>query len=192
MADVAAGSPSTVLGGTIPRSQAVVTPTHLLDAVRTKLAITTEPAHVAMLDTYLAHMEAEFVADVDTAMHTLVAEPVFRFWCGYRDPTGPLALPRPTIRSNYERVFANGFPNIEIVVERFIVSDDGMVLQGDQLSIVPGQQLLDQGIAATPGKDYFCTCRFALLVEFLDGLMVGEDHYWPPPHTMLEIVEDGA
>jgi hypothetical protein len=174
----------------ILRSQLTVDPSHLLDAVRAKIATTTNPTHLAMLSTYLAHMEAEFRADIDTAMHTLVAEPVFRFWCGFRDASGPLALPRATIRSNYERVFANGFPRLEIAVERFLVSDDGLVLEGEQLSIVAGDQLIDQGLEAERGKDYYCVCRFALVVEFLDGMMVGEDHYWPRPHTILEIVED--
>jgi hypothetical protein len=175
---------------TIARSQAVVTPRHLIDALHEKILTTTNQAHIANLCTYLGHTEAEFASDVDAAMHTLVAEPAFRFWCGYRDPDRPLVLRRPTIRSNYERVFANGFPMIEIVPERFIVSDDGLVLEGQQLSIVGGQQLVDQHVEATPGKEYYCVCRFALLVEFVDGVMVGEDHYWPRPHTVLEIVED--
>ena len=177
---------------TIHRSKAVVDPNHILEALRAKMAATTNPTHVAMLATYLAHMEAEFDSDIDRAMQTLVAEPVFHFWCGYRDPKGPLALRRPAIRSNYERVFSSGFPAIEIVPERFIVSDDGLVMEGEQLSIVPGQQLVERGIDAMPGKEYYVVCRFALLVEFCDGLMVGEDHYWPPPHTILEIVEDGS
>ncbi|HRE03078.1 MAG TPA: hypothetical protein PLV68_17395, partial [Ilumatobacteraceae bacterium] len=137
-----------------------------------------------------AHMEAEFAADIDTAMHTLVAEPVFRFWCGYRDPDGPAILARPVIRANYERVFATGFPMIEIVPERFLVSDDGIVLEGEQRSLLGGRQLLDQGITAEAMEQYYVLCRFALLIEFADDLMVGEDHYWPLPHTVLKIVDD--
>lgn len=176
---------------TILRSAVPVDPVHLLETVQKKITETTDASQLAKLNTYLAHMQAEFAGDIDAAMRTLVAEPVFRFWCGYRDPDGPLVLQRPTIRSNYEVAFGVRFPDVEIIPERFIVSDDGLVIQGEQLSIVPGQYLLAQGVTtAKPGKDYFCRCRFALLVEFLDDVMVGEDHYWPPPHTMLEIVED--
>jgi hypothetical protein len=175
---------------TIRRADALVQPRHIPQAVRAKLAATSDPRHAAMLQTYLDHTEAEFAADVDTAMHTLVAEPVFRFWCGYRNPTGAMALQRSTIRANYERVFANGFPMIEIVPERFLVSNDGLVIEGEQRSIVLGRQLLDQGIDADAGKEYYLVCRFVLLVEFCDDLMVGEDHYWPRPHTVLEIVDD--
>jgi hypothetical protein len=178
------------MADTIGRSQLTIDPRHLLDAVEAKLAGTTDPRHRAMLGTYLAHMQAEFRADIDTAMHTLVAEPVFRFWCGYRDADGPMALHRPTIRANYERGFANGFPYLEIAVERFLIGDDGLVLQGDQHAVVSGAQLLEQGVEAEHGKDYYCISRFALLVEFRDGLMVGEDHYWPCPHVVREIVED--
>jgi len=175
---------------TIARSDVHVDPVHLLDAVRAQLDVTTDPGHIATLTTYLAHMQAEFDGDIDSAMHTLVAEPVFRFWCGYRDVDGPMQIHRSTIRSNYERAFGNGFPQLEIAVERFLVSDDGLVLQGDQHAVVAGEQLRAQGLDTDRSKDYYCITRFALLVEFSDGVMIGEDHYWPLPHTMLEIVED--
>lgn len=176
--------------GTVARSQAQADPTHLLDAVRDKIASTSDPVHLAKLRTYLRHMEAEFAGDIDEAMHTLVAEPRFRFWCGFRDPHGPLVLRHPTIRANYQVAFGAGFPPVEIVVRHFIVSDDGLVIHGEQLTIVDGLPLSMLGIAATPGKQYHLTTRFVLLVEFEDGLMIGEDHYWPLPHIVNEIVED--
>jgi hypothetical protein len=176
---------------TIGRSQVPVRPQGIIDAVQRLMSETHDLGHRAMLTTYLRHIEAEFSGDVDLAMSTLVAEPVFRFWCGFRDPDEPVALPRPIIRRNYARVFAGGFPPIEIVPERVIVSDDGLVLEGEQHSIVPGSQLVEQGVAAfDDAKDYYLVCRFALLIEFQDGLMVGEDHYWPLPFRLYEIVED--
>jgi hypothetical protein len=174
------------------RSAVPVDPRLLLDAVRTRLAAEDHPERSAMLRTYLQHLEAEFRGDVDEAMHTLVARPRFRFWCGFRDPDGPLVLTRDVIRENYTRAFADGFPPVHIDVERFIVSEDGLVLQGEQHAIVPGEQLRALGLAVAGGADHYCVTRFALLVEFRDGAMVGEDHYWPLPHTIVEIEEDGS
>ena len=176
---------------TIARGDVPVDARRLLDAVRARLAVEQRPEAVGMLATYLEHLDAEFAGDVDSAMHTLVAAPRFRFWCGFRNPDGPLSLPRPAIRSNYERAFANGFPPVHIDVRRFIVSDDGLVLQGEQHAIVPGAQLAALGLDVRADADHYCVTSFALLVEFCDGAMVGEDHYWPLPHTVLDIV-DGA
>ena len=176
---------------TIARGDVPVDARLLLDAVRMRLAAEERPEAVDMLATYLEHLDAEFVGDVDSAMHTLVAAPRFRFWCGFRNPDGPLSLPRAAIRSNYERAFAHGFPPVHIDVRRFIVSDDGLVLQGEQHAVVPGAQLAALGFDVRSDADHYCMTSFALLVEFRDGAMVGEDHYWPHPHTVLEIV-DGA
>jgi hypothetical protein len=175
---------------TIRRSEVPVDPSRLLDSVRRRLATEDDPQHVAMLRTYLHHLEAEFRGDVDEAMHTLVALPRFRFWGGFRDPDGPLVLSRDVIRDNYTRAFAAGFPPVHIDVERFIVSDDGLVLQGEQHAIVSGEQLAALGLDVAQAADHYCVTRFALLVEFCDGLMVGEDHYWPLPHTVIEVEEE--
>jgi hypothetical protein len=177
---------------TMRRSAVPVDPARLLDAVRRRLADEADPRHAAMLRTYLHHLEAEFRGDVDEAMHTLVALPRFRFWCGFRNPDAPLVLARATIRENYTRAFAGGFPPVHIDVERFIVSEDGLVLQGEQHAIVPGAQLAALALDVSSEADHYCVTRFALLVEFRDGLMVGEDHYWPLPHTIVEIEADGA
>jgi hypothetical protein len=175
---------------TIRRADVPVDPTRLLDAVRRRLADEDHPERAAMLQTYLHHLEAEFRGDVDEAMHTLVALPRFRFWCGFRNPDAPLVLARQAIRDNYTRAFAGGFPPVHIDVERFIVSEDGLVLQGEQHAIVPGEQLAALGLAVSADAEHYCVTRFALLVEFRDGVMVGEDHYWPLPHTVMQIEED--
>ena len=133
------------------------------------------------------HLEAEFAADVDEAMHTLVAAPVFRFWCGYRDADGPTALPGPVIRANYERVFAHGFPAIEIRPDRLLVSDDGIAIEGEQHSVLDGVQLRARGIDVDDAGRFHVVCRFALVIEFVDDLMVGEDHYWPLPFSVTEL-----
>lgn len=176
---------------TIARSGVSVQASGIVAVVRRLMTETENRDHLEMLQTYVDHIEAEFDGDVDLAMSTLVAQPVFRFWCGFRDSDEDLALPRPIIRRNYERLFPNGFPPIEILPQRAIVSDDGLVLEGEQHSVVSGAQLLEQRVAeADPDKEYYLVCRFALLVQFLDGLMVGEDHYWPLPFRVLEIVDD--
>jgi hypothetical protein len=78
---------------------------------------------------------------------------------------------------------------VHIDVQRFVAADDGLVLEGEQHAIVPGRQLSALGFDVNSDAEHYCVTRFALLIEFRDGAMVGEDHYWPLPHTVLEITD---
>jgi hypothetical protein len=110
--------------------------------VEERLAREQSPRKRALLENVLAHMKAESVPDLDGLMTTLAPNPDYHFW-GPDGDTGPKGT--EAVRSFYTAFASSGAHRLEYDVERVVVDDDCVVLEGVMRIIYPGRTLAAMG-----------------------------------------------
>lgn len=137
--------------------------------------------HRALILEVRDHMEYEIKGDLERLMGTLVAEPVYHFWSD-----NPFVLEgRAAVRGFYETMIAAGGNQFQVVVDRIVVDDGGVVTEGQVKQIYRGPQIIAMGVReldGTPIDDNDLILTTTQLVTVwpagADAKLVGEDIYF--------------
>jgi len=140
------------------------------------------PLHRAMILAVRDHMEFEIKGMLDPLMDTLVAHPVYHFWSA-----NPFVLEgRAAVRAFYENMIAAGGNQFQVVVDRILVDDDGVITEGQVKQVYRGRQATAMGVAEIEGKaiaegDLILATSQLLTVWPADSgaKLIGEDIYLP-------------
>ena len=142
-----------------------------------RLAQTTNPRHRQMLETVIAHDQAEGSGDVEGTMVTLSAEPEYgRFW----GPPYNAPLGRAAVRAFYEDLIANGgIGNIRPEPKRLVVDDNTIVAEFTVTMLWPWWKARELGCEIAGDEGHYVNCRpLTTVIPFDDDLlMVGEISY---------------
>ncbi len=138
-----------------------------------------DPELRAMCDTFIRHVKTEWVGDLDTTFATMVPEPVYRNWGGFTNRSGPVVHRLETIRQIYSTPIERfgHYPPADMEIDRFLVSRDAIVMDGQIRMMTYGEDLRTLGEDVDADTWYIVTTRIALFFPFRDGLMTGEDAY---------------
>ncbi len=144
--------------------------------VEERLAAEPSERKRTILANVLAHMKAEAVPDLDGLMTTLAPNPQYHFW-GPAGDSGPKGT--DAVRAFYAAFASSGAHRLEYDVERLVVDDHCVVLEGVMRIIYPGRTLAAMG---RPVNDvdawYLYEDRMITFWPYDDdGLLVGEDSY---------------
>ncbi|MDH3641814.1 MAG: nuclear transport factor 2 family protein, partial [Gammaproteobacteria bacterium] len=141
----------------------------------------TNPRHKKLLTEVRNHMEHEIKGDLEPLMSTLTAEPVYHFWGN--DPS--VLEGRAAVEGFYSGMIASGTQQFEVVVERIIVDDGGVITEGQVKQVYKGEMLKAMGMETiddTPveADDLFLTTTQLVTVwpADPDAKLVGEDIYF--------------
>lgn len=155
---------------------AVIDATKTWRLVEERLGRETSPRKRQILANVLAHMRAEAVPDLDGLMTTLGEHPEYHFW-GPAGDTGPKG--RQAVREFYTAFANSGATNLEYDVERLVVDDDCVVLEGVMRIIYPGTTLNAMGRTVEDAAGYYLyEDRMVIFWPYdADGMLIGEDSY---------------
>jgi len=136
--------------------------------------------HRALILEVRAHMEFEIKGDLDPLMNTLVAEPVYHFWS-----ENPFVLEgRAAVRGFYQNMIAAGANQFQVLVDRILVDDGGVITEGQVRQVYRGAQIIAMGKPELEGKalvadDLVLTTTQLITVwpAGAGGKLVGEDIY---------------
>lgn len=136
--------------------------------------------HRALITQVRDHMEFEIRGDLDPLMDTLVAEPVYHFWSD-----NPFVLEgRAAVRAFYENMIAAGGNQFQVVVDRILVEDGGVITEGQVRQVYRGPQVIAMGVRELDGapvaEDDLIVTSTQLLTVWPageDAKLVGEDIY---------------
>lgn len=144
--------------------------------VEERLARETSPRKKALLENVIAHMKAEAIPDLDGLMATLAPEPQYHFW-GPDGDFGPKGT--ANVRAYYEAFAKSGAHRLEYDVERIVVDDDCVVLEGVMRMIYPGRTLVAAGRSIDdPDGWYLYEDRMVTFWPYdADGRLTAEDSY---------------
>lgn len=144
--------------------------------VEARLATETSARKRTILENVLAHMKAESVPDLDGLMATLAPEPQYHFW-GPTGDTGPKGT--DAVRGFYTAFANSGAHRLEYDVERLVVDDDCVVLEGVMRIIYPGRTLAAMGRdVADPDGWYLYEDRMVTFWPYdTEGRLLAEDSY---------------
>lgn len=145
-----------------------------IDVMRQRLAVTENPRHRKMLETVIAHLEAEVAGSLEALMATLVPNPEYRFW-GNGGDYGPKGA--DAVSAYYAQLVADRRGVLEFDIDRIVVDDDTIVTEGWYHAINRGSVARDQGfVVDDDNADYLVTRRIVLFWPFDEaGEMLGED-----------------
>jgi hypothetical protein len=126
------------------------------------------------------HMAHEIRGELDPLMATLIAEPVYHFWS-----ENPFVLEgRAAVRGFYETMFARGGNQFQVVVDRLLVDDIGVVTEGQVKQVYRASQIAAMGATELDGTaigedDLILTTTQLITVwpAGVGGKLVGEDIY---------------
>src|SRR6201997_1647349 len=157
--------------------------TELIDSTKTfrlieeRMAKTTNPRHLLMLQRLLDHAMGEAKLDLDLVMSTLVANPRYIAWGAPADmsPVG-----RQAVRSFYEDTIVKGGQwFLELDMDRIVVDDDTIVTEGVLRSLYYGADAASRGFPVDDQNGfYLLTLRMLVVWPFdADGFIKGEETY---------------
>jgi hypothetical protein len=149
-------------------------------ALEARAAKETNALHRSLITQVRDHMEFEIRGDLDPLMDTLVADPVYHFW-----NDNPFVLEgRAAVRAFYENMIAAGGNQFQVVTDRILVGDGGVVTEGQVRQIYRGPQAIAMGVRELDGApvredDLILTSTQLLTVwpAGEDAKLVGEDIY---------------
>src|SRR5689334_6308787 len=98
-----------------------------IDMMRKRLAVTEDPRHRKMLESVIAHLEAEVAGSLDALMATLVPEPDYHFW-GNGGDYGPKGA--GAVSGYYAQLVADRRGVLEFDIDRIVCDDDTVVTEG--------------------------------------------------------------
>ena len=160
--------------------------------IKERIANTTNPRHLTMLNQLLTHAQAESVADIDAVMATLSRNPVYRAW---GSPPAMNPEGREAVRIFYdEEVVKGGKFFFEFDLDRIVIDDFAIVTEGMFHSVYWGRDAQAAGFPAE-NPDGFYLLHMRMLIVWPcddDGFIVGEESYSAitQPDFLEEIRED--
>lgn len=157
--------------------------TDIIDQAKTfqlleqRIARTTNPRHLMMLERLLQHAVGESKPDLEAVMGTLSPNPRYVTWGAPPDmsPQG-----RDEVRTFYaDKIVKGGLFCLEMDMDRIVVDDDTIVTEGYLRSVYYGADAVRQGFPADdPQGFYLVTLRMLIVWPFdADGFIVGEETY---------------
>jgi hypothetical protein len=137
--------------------------------------------HRALILEVRDHMKHEIQGNLELLMGTLVAEPVYHFW-----GDNPFVLQgQAAVRAFYENLIAGGGNQFQVVLDRIVADDGGVVTEGQVKQIYRGPQVIAMGMReldGTPiGDDDLILTTTQLITVWpagADAKLVGEDIYF--------------
>jgi hypothetical protein len=157
--------------------------TDLIDRSKTtqlieqRIAKTTNPRHLLMLNRLLQHATGEVTLDVDLVMSTLTADPRYIAW-GAPEDMSPVG--RQAVRTFYEDTIVKGGEfYLEFDMDRIVVDDDTIVTEGNYRSLYYGADAAKRGFPVDdPGGFYLLSLRMLIVWPFdAEGFIKGEETY---------------
>ena len=157
--------------------------TDLIDRSKTtqlieqRIAKTTNPRHLLMLNRLLQHATGEVTLDVDLVMSTLTADPRYIAW-GAPPDMSPVG--RQAVQTFYEETIVKGGEfYLEFDMDRIVVDDDTIVTEGDYRSLYYGADAAKRGFPVDdPEGFYLLSLRMLIVWPFdAEGFIKGEETY---------------
>jgi hypothetical protein len=157
--------------------------TELIDRSKTtslieqRIAKTTNPRHLLMLNRLLQHATGEVTLDLDLVMSTLTADPRYVAW-GAPEDMSPVG--RQAVRAFYEDTIVKGGQfYLEFDMDRIVVDDDTIVTEGNYRSLYYGADAAKRGFPVDdPEGCYLLSLRMLIVWPFdADGFIKGEETY---------------
>jgi hypothetical protein len=142
-----------------------------------RIANTTNPRHLLMLNRVLQHAVGEAKPDLDLVMSTLSASPRYVAWGAPAElsPEG-----RQAVRAFYEETIVKGGQFFfEMDMDRIVVDDDTVVTEGLMRSLYYGADAAQRGFPVDdPTGFYILTLRMLIVWPFdAEGFITGEQTY---------------
>jgi hypothetical protein len=138
------------------------------------------PERAAIVDVRREHVVAEKAQDVDRIMAHMTDDVLFRRF----GAVGNMAesMNYDEIRAMFTKAFATGWPDFEMEPERFVVTDNMVLEDGDMwMTLDPAALALRADVPDDiGGSKLLVTYRLAVIFEFRDGKMSREDSYRGP------------
>jgi hypothetical protein len=140
-----------------------------------------------MLTAWAAFLDAKHRGDLER-MRSLLAPAAFvRSWGADRrvPPTGPIQGADAIVASWRALCEAGQPPPEELDVDRLLVSDDGIAMDGLYRAVLPAPAV--PGLAPGTAGDVLIAVRAAVLVRFTSGLIDGYDIYWDTRYRVSDL-----
>ncbi|MEB4208658.1 nuclear transport factor 2 family protein [Mycobacterium sp. 94-17] len=155
----------------------LIDPTKTFRLIEERIAKTTNPRHLLMLERLLDHAMGEARLDLDLVMSSLTANPRYVAWGAPADmsPVG-----RQAVRSFYEETIVKGGQwCLEFDMDRIVVDDDAIVTEGYFRSLYYGADAASRGFPVDDEDGfYLLTLRMLIVWPFdADGFIIGEETY---------------
>jgi hypothetical protein len=170
---------------------AVIDQSKTFQAIERRIARTTNPRHLLMLERLLIHAKGEAIANLDMVMSTLSSNPVYHSW------NAPPALSpngRNAVYKFYvEQVVEAGLYFFEFDIDRMVVDDDTIVTEGILKTLYIGSDAQAMGLPVdNPNGFYVVKNRMMIVWPYdADGFITGEDSYAAPlPDFITEAPAD--
>jgi ABC-type branched-subunit amino acid transport system ATPase component len=141
-------------------------------------AVGQAPAHQAMLTTWASFLDAKYEGDVDQMRALLAPDASIRSWGADRlvPPAGDLRG-ADAIVAAWEDLMSDGAaPPEELEIDRLLVSDDGIAMDGTYRGVLPARAV--PALAPAGADQVLVTVRAAVLVRGSGELIDGYDVYW--------------
>lgn len=131
------------------------------------------------IDMLIEHLVAEDERDVPRTMRTIASTGRYHSWGGAKSYTAS-AAEQEQIYTDLLDAWPESF-QLELEIDRLIVGEDGIAMDGVLHKEVSGEALLGMGFAIPPGcsvsQRFVVSRRQALFVSYHGELMAGEDLY---------------
>ena len=163
--------------------------------LRERAAETENPRHKKLLEEVANHMEAEINGRLEPLMATLTAEPVYHFW--RVGPENMVLEGYDAVAGFYSNMFTTGGEQFQVVLDRIIVDDGGVITEGQVRQVYPAAALAMMGVTEVNGQpvdSHELWLSDAQLITVWpadpDAKLVGEDIYFgEDPMTTLTPIE---
>ncbi len=145
--------------------------------IEQRIAKTTNPRHLLMLNRLLQHATGEVTLDLDLVMSTLTADPRYIAW-GAPPDMSPVG--RQAVQTFYEETIVKGGEfYLEFDMDRIVVDDDTIVTEGDYRSLYYGADAAKRGFPVDdPEGFYLLSLRMLIVWPFdAEGFIRGEETY---------------
>jgi hypothetical protein len=155
----------------------IIDPTKTYRLIEQRIAKTTNPRHLLMLNRLLQHSMGEAKLDLDLVMSTLAANPRYIAW-GAPEDMSPVG--REAVQAFYEATIVKGGQFfLELDMDRIVVDDDTIVTEGYLRSIYYGADAAQRGFPVDdPAAFYLLTLRMLIVWPFdSEGFIIGEETY---------------
>src|SRR5262249_27348495 len=133
--------------------------TEIIDRAKTsrlieqRIANTTNPRHLLMLNRLLQHTIGEANLDVDLVMSTLATEPRYIAW-GAPEDMSPVG--RQAVRTFYEETIVQGGQfYLEMDMDRIVVDDETIVTEGNFRALYSGADAAKRGFPVDDPEGFY-------------------------------------
>ncbi|MEB3982431.1 nuclear transport factor 2 family protein [Mycobacterium sp. 663a-19] len=155
----------------------LIDPTKTFRLLEERIAKTTNPRHLLMLERLLDHAKGEATLDLDRVMSTLAPNPRYVAW-GAPEDMSPVG--REAVRNFYEGTIVKGGQwCLEFEMDRIVVDDDTVVTEGYFRSLYYGADAASRGFPVDDQDGFhLLTLRMLIVWPFdAEGLIIGEETY---------------